>query len=275
MALSTLTSGLDSFQRGFYWGVGHSLGVVLLCPIFLTLEYITSSKVSRETWEYYGDIFIGTSMVAVASYFICHEDVYLQKHEDGTYMAKGCGCHSGSAPPCATNDSKSASCETQSIPEPFLECPTIDEDGCNTCSLEDSTKQMKPELEGDDSTWTLHFARNSVLGFFQGLCCPVGMTVGTGFISRVTATASAPMLVAFVLEFAFASGVGAGMIAIGWGILTRTGSQSCISGRVLYIATCTMLLLFGIAWLVAHSLGVLDRIDFEDRIHDKLMPSAF
>jgi hypothetical protein len=100
------------------------------------------------------------------------------------------------------------------------------------------------------------------------------MTAGTGFISRVTATASKPMLAAFVLEFVIASGIGAGLTAFGWGFLTMRGSQSVISGRLLYIATCSVLLLFGVVWLVAHNYGVLDRIDFGDTIHYKLMPTV-
>jgi len=272
MALSTLTSGFDSFRRGFYWGVGHSIGVVLLCPLFLALEYMTSNKVSRESWEYYGDIFIGTSMIAVAMYFLCNEDSYLQKREDGTYMAKGCGCHSLPPSLSASNDSTPET-YIRSSPVPI---PVDDADGadrkvkkCNPCS----PGVGKQTTSSEDLSWTLLFVRNSLLGVLQGLCCPLGMTAGTGFISRVTATSSTPMLVAFVVEFAIASGVGAGMIALGWGVLTMTGSRSCISGRVLYLATCILLLLFGIVWLVAHSLGVLDHIDFGDKIHNKLLPT--
>jgi hypothetical protein len=257
MALSTLTSGADSFKRGFYWGVGHSVGVVLLCPIFLALEYLTSNEVSRQAWGHYGDIFIGTSMIAMGMYFIYYEDSYLEQKADGTYIAKGCRCHSNLPStdvclPCSPST-------TAPIKKKLY-------------GIADARSPKKSNEYFSTSTWFL--VRNTLLGVFQGLCCPLGMTAGTGFLTRVTATASTPMLAAFALEFVLASGIGAGLTALGWGILTMRGSQSVISGRVLYIATCSVLLLFGIVWLTAHSYGVLDRIDFGDRIHHKLMPTA-
>jgi len=275
MALSTLTSGVDSFQRGFYWGVGHSIGVVLLCPIFLLLEYVTANEVSREAWEYYGDIFIGTSMIAIGIYFLYYEDFYLEQRADGTYMAKGCRCHSHSQSPFHKEGSMPASLGTCMPCSPSTTIQGKVKPRQNKQQRASKSVTISSE-EYDDgySTTTWHLVRNSLLGVFQGLCCPMGMTAGTGFISRITATASKPMLAAFVLEFAIASGIGAGLTAFGWGFLTMRGSRTVISGRLLYIATCSVLLLFGVVWLVAHNYGVLDRIDFGDTIHYKLMPTV-
>lgn len=259
MALSTLASGYDSFKRGFCWGVGHSIGVVSLCPIFLALQHVTSHAVSHEAWRHYGDIFIGTSLIALGIYFIYYKDTYLQKNADGTYIAKGCECHGISPSPGTTADSMPAGSAV-----------------CMPCSPSATAPSQQTPSRSDtirsNSIYVWNLVRNSLMGVLQGLCCPVGMTAGTGIISRVTATASTPMLAAFVFEFALASGVCAGIIALGWGMLTMTGSRSYISGRILYLATCTMLSLLGIVWLVAEHFGVLDRIDIGVNIPETLTP---
>jgi len=94
MALSTLTSGFASFKVGFAWGIGHSLGMILICPIFFSLRRLSSRHfaISVESWEYYGDYFIGASLVLVAAYFVVYESKYLEKQEDGTLKIKGCVC---------------------------------------------------------------------------------------------------------------------------------------------------------------------------------------
>jgi hypothetical protein len=228
MALSTLTSGFTSFQRGFCWGAGHSTGVMLLCPIFLTLEHLTSKTISRETWEHCGDIFIGISMILLSLYFLYYKDSYLEMRADGTYVAKGCACH---GPSFVTMETPATA-----IPKSF------DNDGiCGECSPQKKAltptnlkssdlKDTDSEQETDDSASIWHVCLNSLLGLFQGLCCPLGVTAG-GFMSRITATASTPMLLGFMVVFFLASGVGSGLIALGWGALSTKGSGGTCLAR--------------------------------------------
>jgi hypothetical protein len=300
MALSTLTSGFTSFKRGFQWGAGHSVGVMLLCPIFLLLEHVTSKAITKESWQHYGDMFIGISMISVSIYFIYYESFYIQRQDDGTYVAKGCACHGPLLPTTASVYRGTSSSSPSAQGSQKLTIDDYSDLGvCGPCvpkpssilSLTTPQKQPTspppekqptspppenqptsppPGIDDSGSSWDLFI--NSFLGLMQGLCCPLGMTAGTGFMSRVTATASTPMIVAFMVEFFLASGVGSGLIALGWGAVSMRGSGSFISGKLIYIATCVLLLLFGIVWLVAHSLGVLGHIDFGEKIHKKLIP---
>jgi hypothetical protein len=180
MALSTLTSGFASFKRGFYWGASHSVGVMLLCPIFLVLEHLSSKTMSRETWEHFGDTFIGISVMGLSIYFLYYKDSYLERRADGKYVARGCGCH-GQSPLTEQAPQSSHPCTA-----PTNLTTSAGETGCS-------------DKETRNSPSRYHFSLTSFLGLLQGLCCPVGMTAGTGFMSRITATASTPMIVGFMV----------------------------------------------------------------------------
>jgi len=295
MALSTLTTGFASFKVGFAWGIGHSLGMIMICPIFFLLKEVgaQNSSISMDQWEYFGDYFIGGSMVFVALYFVAYESVYLEQQADGTYKAKGCACHGSSeheAPEidvsstkfcskfktnCAAhNDKKGSSSdvprlETNFEKEASLESPP-------SADQENTPLVQKPGVSEAGPLWLPSFlsmrdVQGAVLGMFQGLCCPMGIA-GLGFMGRMSVTSSPLMLFMFACVFVMASAVGSGAITLGWGCLTTRGSTSCLSARKMYLASCIATLLLGLCWIGANMFGVLHHINFAEQIHHKIMP---
>jgi len=299
MALSTLTTGLPSFKVGFAWGLGHSLGMILLCPMFYLLREMSakSFSLSVDQWEYYGDYFIGASMVLVAVYFVVYESVYLEKNKDGTYTAKGCACHTTSREHHADPDAESGKvsfCKSYQAPcghraKRDRQIPgAVDHEHSDHDMATDSIQEDTPLLEksadeppSNDTIVPDFIARyfsvrdiqGALLGALQGLCCPMGLA-GVGFMGRMSMTASAMMLLAFAVVFVMASAVGSGAITFGWGAITSSGSGGCLSPRSMYMFSCVATFFLGLVWIAANYYGVLHHINFAEHIHDKIMPHA-
>lgn len=318
MALSTLTTGSASFKVGFAWGIGHSMGMLLIAPLFFLLRVLSSKKfdISLKQWEYYGDYFIGASMVLVAVYFVVYESRYLEKQEDGSYRAKSCGCHPTAASHeadvkadrtkhfcasfgkqvsgkcCTGNRGKSCSPECQVPPGDAHRCPEADLNGASDGG--DMIKEDTPLLPNSGNTEALdkghrHVASEStgywaefvsvrdlqgaILGTMQGLCCPMGLA-SVGFMGRMTVATSPMMLLVFAGVFVLASGIGSGVITLGWGAITSRGSGDCISPRTMYMASCIATFFLGMLWITANACGVLENINFGDKIHQRIMGSV-
>jgi hypothetical protein len=279
MALSTLTSGYPAFKVGFAWGLGHSLGVVILCPALLFLKEL--AHISMERWEYIGDYFIGCSMLLLAIYFLVYESEYIEKQSDGSYKAKACLCHQASEIP------------TGEIPTDdfFRQCrpcdPAQSEDGGSAEESSESSKNM-PSLQNDERSAALsangflNFVsareiQGVVLGVCQGLCCPMSIA-SVGLMGRMSTTSSPTMLLLFSVVFVLSFTLGSGAITYSWGAITTRGSDSWVATRTMYRASCVALFLLGSLWIIANYCGVLDSINFGDKIggeiHDKLMNHA-
>lgn len=289
MALSTLTTGLGSFKVGFAWGLGHSLGMILICPIFLLLREVSSKSfhVSVEQWEYMGDYLIGASMVLIAAYFFVFESWYLEKQADGSFKAKGCPC-CPTADATVRDDKPSAKkfcasyCKPGCTDTASKHPPAADEDVEQSPIQEDAP--LLPKAKAYESAAasasslfaSLYSVRNfqgAALGLLQGLCCPMGLA-GLGFMGRMSVSSSPLMLVLFALSFAVASGFGSGVITFGWGAITSSGGGSCMSPRTMYLSSCVMTGLLGVVWIAANACGVLEHINIEEKIHHKILHNA-
>lgn len=328
MALSTLTSGLDSFKVGFAWGFGHSMGMIIVCPVFLLLRHLSTQNfgLSMHDWEYFGDHVIGISMVLIGVYFLYNESSYLELQKDGTYKAKACSCcvedqeasaedavdageaelspkfikdaelsakfcksygvgrlsqctglygrgKDSSRSPSRRNregNSRSPSRQEEMVEEtPLLQSQAVNSSG----------ERIRRFAHGFTSWFSQRSCESGLLGAMQGLCCPMGLA-GLGFLGRMTMTSSGQtttsglLVILFVFVFVLSSALGSGVITLGWGLLT-SNSESCVSSRTMFRASCAATCGLGVLWIVANFLGVLDKINFTDhKIHETLGVAA-
>lgn len=248
MALSTLTSGMESFRVGMSWGVGHSIGMVAIIPPFLVIERLSreSMDVTVGQWEYWGDYFIGASLIAVGIYFFVNENKYLEQQADGTYECRAC-CNEGYHGHHGHHDHDVQECEKSPL-------------------LQDSAVALS-RPSGSVSAWVSW--ETTLLGVFQGLCCPMAL-MGIGFIGKMS-SATIPNLVIFSITFLLASSLGSGVLTLCWGLLTSHGIASCISPLVVFRVANFITFAVGVVWIAANASGTLHRMDMGHMNHSMTM----
>mmetsp|Transcript_80624 Transcript_80624/g.147027 ORF Transcript_80624/g.147027 Transcript_80624/m.147027 type:complete len:331 (-) Transcript_80624:84-1076(-) len=275
MALSTLTSGVECLKVGILWGLGHSIGMVLIVPPFMLLQKFSTQAmhVKLDQWEYWGDYFIGASMIAVALYFWFFESKYLEKKADGTYTARSCACHG--AHEDAHSDAGGADGH---LPTSAHECPDEtrkSQQPCRKhkfCASFSACQETTPLLNVKAATssrlnvsWNARDMRSAFLGVFQGLCCPMAL-MGVGFMGKMSGTA-VPSLITFVLVFLVASALGSGVLTLCWGMLSSHGLASCSSPLVVYRMANVFTFSLGVIWIAANATGVLHYVNYLEGVH--------
>jgi len=241
MALSTLTTGIDSFKVGVSWGLGHSVGMLVIVPPFLLIEKFTTQSldVTVEQWEYWGDYLIGASLIIVAIYFYVYEDKYLQQQADGTYAARCCGCHDAGHDHDHDHD----------VQDKMEKTPLLQD-----------TANASSRFSGSASVWVSW--ESSLLGMLQGLCCPMAM-MGVGFIGKMSSS-TLPNLLLFLVVFLLASAIGSGVLTSCWGLLSTHGLASCISPLVVFRVANFLTFALGVIWITANACGILHYINYMD-----------
>lgn len=246
--LIALTAGVSSLGRAFFlgccWGVGHSAGMVLTFIFCIVLH----SAVNIEVWENVGNYCAGFLMICIGIYFLTFEETYLEKKQDGSYVATPCSCHDHAAP-------HQGSLESQDVPATGHASTT------EVC--EESAPLLRPRvaLYGRE-------IKGAILGILHGMCCP-SCLLGVGFAGRLTTDTYGPSLVAaFVTVFLLASALGTGTFAVGWTMLATQGANSFLSPRIVYRASCGLCFAVGICWIVANYAGAIHFLDFADHALD-------
>lgn len=265
MALSTLTSGISALKVGVMWGFGHSLGMVLIVPPFMLLRHVgtQTGHLTVDQWEYWGDYFIGGSLVMVAIYFYINESSYLERKSDGTYHAKSCSCHTFKGTEYGLDENSQSGQEDAA---------------CEPCVPEFPTKPLGSEVtpllaqereagSNGGSRWSPDTRdwRSGMLGIFQGLCCPMGL-MGMSFMGKMSGN-SVPSLVLFIGIFMCASALGSGIITSGWGLLSSHGFGNCISPLVVYRVANGFTFALGVVWITANASGVLHYVNYLEGLH--------
>lgn len=293
MSLSAACTPRRAFTVGAAWSLGHCLGMVVIALTLAILQKLTNVDV--ESWEHFGDYVIGVSLVLCGLYFVIREDQYLQEAEDGTVTLKSCECciqvpapagygatdaeepgldrmparaasrkpHHGRGKfkPCADyTDGRACSADHNHM--------TSDNSCTENCCAEEApgpcVEPKKPEaakggnkIEGSGKDYAA-----SLLGIFQGMCCPMGL-VGITFIASLP---PAGVLV-FLLSFLLVSAIGTGFIAACWAMLLRAQVCSSASSKAMYRTSCYFTLLLGITWIIANACGVLDALNYAEHKH--------
>lgn len=280
MALSTLTTGFTAFKVGFAWGIGHSIGMILIMPMFFLLKKLSTKTLDfpMESWEYYGDYCIGASMVLISFYFILYEHHYIEQKEDGTYGMKGCGCcPEVEAPAESATDNESGTdlrniCRKYGAGNSRAREASPAKAAFPAKDLDASKQQLNDEASSTAwaRLWKPMFSardwQGAMIGILQGLCCPTGL-MGIGFMGKIGTNSSVTVLLAFSVVFLMTSGIGSGAITFGWGMLSSRGLAGCISPRAMYLSSCVATGLLGLLWVVANAAGVLHHINYAENFH--------
>lgn len=284
MALSAGTSEpWVAFLTGVKWGIGHSVGMMLFCAIFLPLQ----SLIQIDIWEYWGNYFAGSLLIGIGAYFILNTSKYLEERGDGDWVPKqdACSCcgppafdiHShihnhnhghihgsdgshGSHGGHGGHGNGHGCCE----PDPEAEhAPLLPKDE------EINSEGTKSPLR----KW--YDLRGVLIGLLQGLCCP-SCIAGLAFVGQMGV--QHPNLVDVTVFFAvcFVSILlSSGLISFGLVFLGRgANSVFAISTRTLYMGACSVSMVLGITWIVLNAVGRLEVIDYSSGMEDRVKSLA-
>jgi len=259
MTLSTVASNQSAFKAGAAWGLGHSVGMVMVAGICIMLHHFV--KLDLELWEHFGNYFIGVSMVICSLYFILRESSFLKEEADGSFVAQPCLCH---GPAASTPVAQPSACRPVSGPHSQHSGPIL---ACHECG-DEAEEAPPPPAETDPLLRAPHHCAEeshgrswmgALLGVCQGICCPVGM-VGVTFLASLPAIG----VVAFLTVFMTVSAFGTAALTVGWAFFTSKGLARNVSTRTLYRASCGFTLSLGVGWLVANFLGVISKLDYTE-----------
>jgi len=271
MTLSALCVQREAFYIGACWGIGHSIGTIFICAVFMALKAFAVK--GRDVYEHYGEYFVGASMVFCALYFAFKEHKYLKEQEDGTVTAVPCSCHRFGV-------------QTKSNPDTW-DIDTNPDVVCMPCRPEDfevpETAPLLPcngnadrsdEMGDFGNTFysqCLPSSRDSqgaCIGLLQGMCCPTGL-VGISFVAGM---ANSVEIVVFLTAFILLSVVGTGLMAVSWSVITNKGMGKYVGPRIVYRGSCVFTLALGIAWISANYSGW--SIDYTEQFSDQLNLTA-
>lgn len=95
MTMCALTSGFTSFKVGFSWGLGHSMGMLAICPVFFLMRGVSGNleALTLAKWEHCGNYFVGVSLIVLAVDFLIHERWYRRQIEEASGEAFKIGAY--------------------------------------------------------------------------------------------------------------------------------------------------------------------------------------
>lgn len=296
MTLSSVTSRARAFKVGAAWGLGHSFGMVFIAAVFIGLRRLV--RVNIEMWEYYGNYFIGASMMLCAIYFISYEGSFVKEQADGTFVAQPCACHGPALPASAPRRLPGERTKGTKFCSAYCSAPEDDGCGCHevvanvipppgTSSDQGDCQHPEDEEAGEDRplinhepkqeqeaeeessagtwwerAWAERDTKGALLGVLQGVCCPLGM-VGMTFLAGL----QIPEMVGFLVTFMLVSAFGTATVAVLWAFLTEKGCGTGISPRAVYRASCCFTFFLGGAWIIANLCGALGWLDYTEHMH--------
>lgn len=283
-ALIALNAGTrqpwPAFCNGALWGLGHSLGMLVFCVVFLPLE----SLVNIEVWEYFGSYVAGALLVAIGLYFMYNESRYVETTHDGSSAPKQdacCSCVPGltnGAPHVHGLHPHHGSCGTSDCDMPHEHVPyEPDEESLDSEKaplLQAREKNALPENR-KLSTRFWEDSKGALVGALQGLCCP-SCIAGLAFVGQMGAQHPSGVDTAGFLTICFASIVFcSGFLSVATVVLGGyCGSYWSLSTRTLYRSACVFSCIAGFTWIGLNACGKLHVIDYTHSLEHRLQNMA-
>mmetsp|Transcript_31159 Transcript_31159/g.58461 ORF Transcript_31159/g.58461 Transcript_31159/m.58461 type:complete len:288 (-) Transcript_31159:96-959(-) len=246
VSFSSLLTPWAACKVGAAWGLGHCAGIFGIA----LLTYLIGSLpgVHVESWEKNGDYIIGASMILVASYFFVRESEFLTVDPDGNITATGCSCshssiYSAAGSACSTSASS-----------------PVDQEALNGSS---ETTPLVPHCHDShvphDSDLQGRGAKGAVVGFVQGMCCPMGL-VQLSYLAGRGALDS----IVFSLVTVVVAVTGTSLLAASWAGLTRSNLLKSVNPFYMYRMSCGFTFTLGVLWIVANYCNVLDKLNYAE-----------
>jgi ABC-type nickel/cobalt efflux system permease component RcnA len=217
--------GAEAFWFGVRWAGGHLSGMLVIGLLIAGLNHHYHGHFDFETYEHYALYCVGFMLMFIGGYFILFADKYFD--EEWNPRQGSCACHADhqAEAKLLSNDRDNSSY------------------GSSHADIADFKKShgVKP----------IHDFREmgSVLvGFVQGIACPAGV-VGMVFMKEYNLAEMCIFLTIFFIVTTLAMG----LLAMTYGMLTRSCVSSAVLGRTIYYASCGLSLTLGAAWIVLNA----------------------
>lgn len=259
MTLCAPTHGFTSFKVGLFWGLGRSVGMLAICPIFFFLRDASghSFDILLSKWEHCGNYFVGISMIVLAINFLMYESWYRPQSEES------CGVVQRSAG--SSDDSTEE--DKESPAKPDMQSVIRD------LGLEDVQKVLQKAQSNEvgvtsflPSFISARHSQAALLGCLQGCCCPLAITA-FDLMGR-TRTGSSPAVreSVFAAVLVLASAIGAGLMGLGWGALSTHAFPGLLSAKTLYWGSCAATFVLGVLCILANVGGALQNCDWQSKM---------
>jgi len=288
VTLCALTPGVTSFKVGFSWGLGHSIGMLAICPVFFHLREVSAHNLNNllAKWEYCGNYFVGISMVVLAVDCLVYESWYRKQIEEivGELKNSACCCQRRqrrlkySAP--ATQFDVAEDSEEEPVGEtqfPVQSIKQLETDLIRNFGSQDVQQAVEKTAQSDKMEVSLfcpsllskhrHY-QAAVVGILQGICCPMAIT-GILLMNRTSMGSSILTRSIFASAFVLVSSIGAGVMALGWGELsTWMASSHFALPRTVHRLSCVVTFLLGLCSIVVNASGAPHSIDWESKANN-------
>jgi len=239
--------GAEAFWFGVRWAGGHLAGMAVIGSVFACLSWAhtnTNTPIDLEAYEHYAYYCVGFLLMFMGGYFIMFADKYFD--EEWAPKQASCSCHASPHDPIASGSHGDYGSHGDQANR------SHDHD-------HDSDKKYGHGLQ---PILGIREKGSILVGFVQGIACPAGV-VGMVFLKQY-----APMeMVVFLAMFFTVTTLAMGLLAMTYGILTRSYVSSKFLGRSIYYASCSLSLMLGALWIFLNATHRLDAILGHDHSH--------
>jgi len=234
--------GAEAFWFGVRWAGGHIMGMAVLGTIVTLLNAANVTNLNFEAYEHYMYYIVGCMLMFMGAYFIYFADFYF----DAEWAPKqaSCACHPHSAEP---------------IRPPQSDDPNY---GCRDSEAQPASDKLHGKMHDKHG---LRETGASLVGFFQGIACPAGV-VGIVFLKQYSPIEMA----VFISIFFIVTSISMGLVAMAYGMLTKSCVSSKVLGRSIYYFSCSLSLVLGATWIILNATYRLDALlghDHSDHAH--------
>jgi len=260
-----------AFVGGAQWGLGHSVGMIVFCLIFLPLQKL----ITLDVWEFYGNYLAGLLLIGIGIYFLTYESKYLEIDDDGSWVPKKdacCCCHgaehesqslcaayrSAAHGPGSCGDHRNHSSHDELDPESSENSPLL---------TDKADEAGKPA-----GRFSLVDLRGALIGLLQGLLCP-SCIASLAFVGQMGAQDPSGLEVMSFFAVCFLSLVVCSALISSSVVAFASQCSLCcpaISTRTVFWASCGISILLGVTWIVLNATGTLHVIEYTHPIEEKL-----
>jgi ABC-type nickel/cobalt efflux system permease component RcnA len=232
--------GAEAFWFGVRWAGGHLSGMLVIGLLIAALNYHSHGHLDLETYEHYALYGVGFMLMFIGGYFILFADKYFD--EEWAPRQASCACHadhSHAEAKLLANERDTPSYGSHSDVADFKK-----------------SHGVKP-IAGFREMGSV------LVGFIQGIACPAGV-VGMVFMKEYNLVEMCIFLTIFFIVTTLAMG----LLAMTYGMLTRSCVSSAVLGRTIYYMSCGLSLTLGAVWVVLNANHSLEGWLGHDHDHD-------